>query len=164
MRIKTKMLKKFIAVLCAATMVASGTVASVGAVDPKKEGQQSKVASVGDDGKGKNKYEGRRKAGKNSNYVFHMNNVKRRAKVKKQIAKAKAEKQLEDQKKILKHKRTELINKVIEENKAQKKKEKVAKKQEEAEIRKQLEETRTFNNYGIPSGACLHLVLRLKVG
>ena len=29
---------------------------------------------------------------------------------------------------------------------------------------KQLEETRTFNNYGIPSGACLHLVLRLKGG
>ena len=29
---------------------------------------------------------------------------------------------------------------------------------------KQLEETRTFNNYGIPSGACLHLVLRLKRG
>ena len=29
---------------------------------------------------------------------------------------------------------------------------------------KQLEETRTFNNYGIPSGAFLHLVLRLKGG
>ena len=29
---------------------------------------------------------------------------------------------------------------------------------------KQLEETRTFNNYGIPSGACLHLVLKLKGG
>ena len=36
MRIKTKMLKKLIAVLCAATMAASGAVASVGAIEDEE--------------------------------------------------------------------------------------------------------------------------------
>ena len=37
MKIQTKMLKKFISILCAATMVASGAVVSVGANPPKKK-------------------------------------------------------------------------------------------------------------------------------
>ena len=36
MRIQTKMLKKLVAVLCAATMVASGAVASVGAIEDEE--------------------------------------------------------------------------------------------------------------------------------
>ena len=44
MKTKGKMLKKLIAVLCAATMVASGAVASVGAVNPKKDITKAKVS------------------------------------------------------------------------------------------------------------------------
>ena len=54
MKIQTKMLKRLISILCAATMVASGAVVSVGAVDPVEKGKKSKSASV-EAGKGQDR-------------------------------------------------------------------------------------------------------------
>ena len=149
MKTKNKMLKKLTAVLCAATMVVSGAAASVGAVDPEKEGQKciNKVQAVINSDE--YKQGGREKRKRLLTAAYHDKKLKRQFGVKENRAKSKAREQLEEaknqvenQNKILKYKRTELINKVIKENKAQTKKGKETKKQEVEEIRKQLEEAK----------------------